>query len=276
MTQATLERHPDGPQGSPPRPAQPPPSPLLIGGIIGAIVVTVIAGWTIDFSLAPIVDQWPMLTMILDEVVHPEWAEITDPSSRLWVALKETAAIAVIATFVGSVIALGVALLGSKVSAPPAIYRVTKSVMSAIRSLPDMAYALVFVAVVTGPLPGILALMIFNIGIVAKLTSESIDAVDPGPLEALDAAGATRWQRARAAIVPQVLPNYASYVLYVFELNIRASVVLGAVGAGGVGQLIMLYFNRADYPRLAEVVIVIFVVVIAIDLFSQFLRRRLV
>lgn len=275
MSQATLDR-PGGGSPKQVRPAQPPPSPLLIGGVLGAVAVTVVAGWAIDFSLAPVIEQWPMLTMILGEVVHPEWAEITDPSSRLWTALKETAAIAIIATFVGSLIALGVALLGSKVSAPPAVYRVTKSVMAVVRSLPDMAYALVFVAVVTGPLPGILALTIFNIGIVAKLTAESIDAVDPGPLEALDAAGATRWQRARVAIVPAVLPNYASYVLYVFELNIRASVVLGAVGAGGVGQLIMLYFNRADYPRLAAVVIVIFVVVIAIDLFSQFLRRRLV
>lgn len=274
MSQATVERVDGGPP--PVRPVKPPPSPLLIGGIAGALAATVVAGWAIDFSLAPVVDQWPMLTMILEEVVHPEWEEITDPASRLWTALAETAAIAVIATFVGSLIALGVALLGSKVSAPPAIYRVTKPVMSVVRSLPDMAYALIFVAVVTGPLPGILALTIFNIGIVAKLTSESIDAVDPGPLEALDAAGATRWQRARVAIVPQVLPNYASYVLYVFELNVRASVVLGAVGAGGIGQLIMLYFNRADYPRLASVVIVIFVVVIAIDLLSQQLRRRLV
>lgn len=274
MSQGTLER----PGGSPKqeRPPQPPPSPLLIGGILGAVAVTVVAGWAIDFSLAPVVEQWPMLTMILEEVVHPEWAEITDPSSRLWTALMETVAIAVIATFVGSLIALGVALLGSKVSAPPAVYRVTKPVMSVIRSLPDMAYALVFVAVVTGPLPGILALTIFNIGIVAKLTSESIDVVDPGPLEALDAAGATRWQRARVAIVPAVLPNYASYVLYVFELNIRASVVLGAVGAGGIGQLIILYFTRGDYPQLAAVVIVIFAVVVGIDLLSQFLRRRLV
>lgn len=274
MSQATLEC----PGGSPKqeRPPQPPPSPLLIGGILGAVAVTVVAGWAIDFSLAPVVEQWPMLTMILEEVVHPEWAEITDPSSRLWTALMETVAIAVIATFVGSLIALGVALLGSKVSAPPAVYRVTKPVMAVIRSLPDMAYALVFVAVVTGPLPGILALAIFNIGIVAKLTSESIDAVDPGPLEALDAAGATRWQRARVAIVPAVLPNYASYVLYVFELNIRASVVLGAVGAGGIGQLIILYFTRGDYPQLAAVVIVIFAVVVGIDLLSQFLRRRLV
>ncbi|MEI7057981.1 phosphonate ABC transporter, permease protein PhnE [Nocardioides sp. CCNWLW239] len=269
MTQAILERP------KPVRPPKPPPSPLLVGGVLGAVVVTMVAGWAIDFSLAPVVEQWPALTMILQEVAHPEWEEITDPSSRLWTALRETAAIAVIATFVGSLIALGVALLSSKVSAPPAIYRVTKSGMSVIRSLPDMVYALVFVAVVTGPLPGILALTAFNVGIVAKLTAESIDATDPGPLEALDAAGATRWQRARAGIIPQILPGYASYVLYVFELNIRASVVLGAVGAGGVGQLIMLYFNRADYPRLAAVVIVIFVVVVAIDLLSQGLRRRL-
>lgn len=272
MTQATLGR----PEGPPVRPAKPPPSPLLVGGVLGAVAVTVAAGWTVGFSLAPVVEQWSELIMILEEVVRPEWAEITDPSSRLWTALKETAAIAVIATSVGSLIALGVALLSSEVSAPPVLHRVTKPVMSVIRALPDMAYALVFVAVVTGPLPGILALTIFNVGIVAKLTAESIDAADPGPLEALDAAGATRWQRARVAIVPQVLPSYASYVLYVFELNIRASVVLGAVGAGGVGQLIMLYFNRADYPRLAAVVIVIFAVVIAIDLLSQALRRRLV
>ncbi|MEU6136201.1 phosphonate ABC transporter, permease protein PhnE [Nocardioides sp. NPDC047086] len=275
MSQATLER-PGGGSPKQVRPAQPPPSPLLVGGIVGAVAVTVVAGWAIDFSLAPVIEKWPMLTMILGEVAHPDWAEITDPSSRLWTALTETAAIAVIATFVGSLIALGVALLGSKVSAPPLVYRFVKGAMSVIRSLPDMAYALVFVAVVTGALSGILALTIFNIGVVAKLTAESIDAVDPGPLEALDAAGATRWQRARVAIVPAVLPNYASYVIYVFELNIRASAVLGIVGAGGIGQLISFYFLDGDYPKLASVVIVIFVLVVAIDMISQFVRRRLV
>lgn len=258
------------------RPPKPRPSNFLVLGLLGAVAMTVLSAWYIDFSLAPLWENSDRVWFILEPALHPAWDYIFDTDSRLWVGLRETMGIAIIASAVGCTLALGVALLSSKVSAPPTVYRVTKVVMAVIRSLPDMAWALIFVAVVVGPLPGILALIIFDIGIVAKLTSESIDAIDQGPLEALDAAGASRWQRARVAIVPQVLPNFASYSLYVFELNVRASLILGAVGAGGIGQLIMVHFNRFEWSHLAAIVVVMLVVVVVIDIVSQALRKRLV
>lgn len=258
------------------RPPKPPPSSFLVLGIIGTVVMTIASAWYIDFSLAPLWEKWDRVWLVMEPALDPAWDYIFDSESRLWGAMKETLSIAIIASAVGCTLALGVSLLTSKVSAPPAVYRASKLVMAVWRSLPDMAWALIFVAVVVGPLPGILALIVFDIGIVAKLTSESIDAIDEGPIEALDAAGASRWQRARVAIVPQVLPNYASYCLYVFELNVRASLILGAVGAGGIGQLIMLHFNRFEWRHLAAIVMVMLVVVVLIDLVSQALRKRLV
>lgn len=275
-TPASDTRPPSGPSGATVRPRRPGPSPFLIYGVLGALAMTIASGWYIDFSLAPIWENSDRLWFIIEPALHPAWDYIFDTDSRLWVGLRETMSIAIVASAVGCTLALGVALLSSKVSAPPAVYRVSKVVMSVIRSLPDVAWALIFVAVVIGPLPGILALIIFDIGIVAKLTAESIDAIDQGPLEALDAAGANRWQRARVAIVPQVLPNFASYSLYVFELNVRASLILGAVGAGGIGQLIMVHFNRFEWSHLAAIVVVMLVVVVIIDVFSQALRKRLV
>ena len=119
------------------------------------------------------------------------------------------------------------------------------------------------------------SLIMFNIGIIAKLTSETIDAVDRGPLEAADATGASALQRARFAVVPMILPNYLSYCLYVFELNIRASVVIGIVGGGGIGSSISVEFARFNYSNVSAIVVLLIVVVFAIDLLSQSLRRRL-
>jgi phosphonate transport system permease protein len=170
------------------------------------------------------------------------------------------------------------ALLASKVSAPNrATYVVAKQVLSVVRALPDVAYGLLFVAAVgTGALAGILALIFFNLGIAAKLTSETVDAIDPGPVEATDAVGAGIIERARVAIVPQVLPSYISYCLYVFELNIRASVIIGLVGGGGIGNVIRVELSRFNYGRLSALILALFVVVFALDALSRALRRRLV
>ncbi|WP_203335371.1 phosphonate ABC transporter, permease protein PhnE [Nocardioides limicola] len=271
------------------RPRKPPPGPSAILGVVSIVGITIFAVTWINFSLAPLYTNLTGGWVVIREALQPDWGYLRwwcpaddagcNPTNRirLWKALLETFNIAVLASMAGCVLAMGMSLLASSVSAPKPVVRVVKVFLSAVRSLPDIAYALIFVAAMSpGPLPGVLALTIFNMGIVAKLTSESIDAVNPGPIEAADAAGATRWQRARTAIVPQVLPNYLSYSLYVFELNIRASAVIGFVGAGGIGTIINLEFNRGNYDRLSAIVIVIFVVVVALDLTSQTLRKRLV
>lgn len=116
----------------------------------------------------------------------------------------------------------------------------------------------------------------FSLAIMAKLLSETVDAIDEGPLEAARATGSTHIQVIRHAALPQVLPNYVAYALYIFELNVRASVVLGFVGAGGIGRLLNEQRNFFQWDRVLAIVIVIFVAVLIIEAVSITARRRLV
>ena len=146
-----------------------------------------------------------------------------------------------------------------------------------MRAIPDILYALIFVAAVgIGPLPGILALILFNVGVVAKLLSETVDGIDPGPIEASTAAGGTKLQTVRSAVVPQILPNYVAYSLYTFELNIRASTVLGIVGAGGIGRTLLAQYKLFEWGNVSVIIVELFVFVLLIELVSIWLRRRLV
>ncbi|CAN5192269.1 MAG: phosphonate ABC transporter, permease protein PhnE [Nocardioides sp.] len=256
------------------RPSKPGPNWPLWAGLSVALVITFWSARSIEFTLDPLIYDYDRGRPVLEGFLDPDWAYL----DRVVEPFLETFSIAVLASLVGCSLALVMALLASKVSAPNhATYWITKQTLSVIRSLPDVAYGLFFVAAVgTGPLAGILALILFNLGIAAKLTSETIDAIDPGPLEATDAVGAGVIERARVAIVPQVLPSYVSYCLYVFELNIRASVIIGLVGGGGIGSVISVELSRFNFGRLSALIIVLFVVVFALDAGSRALRRRLV
>lgn len=256
------------------RPARPGPNWGLWGGLLTALFITLWAARSIEFTLEPLIYDYDRGKPVLEGFLDPEWTYL----ARVWDPFLETFSIAVIASLIGCSLALVMALLASKVSAPNrATYVITKQVLSVVRSLPDVAYGLLFVAAVgTGALAGILALIFFNLGIAAKLTSETVDAIDPGPVEATAAVGAGVIERARVAIVPQVLPSYISYCLYVFELNIRASVIIGLVGGGGIGNVIRVELSRFNYGRLSAVILTLFVVVFALDALSRALRRRLV
>jgi phosphonate transport system permease protein len=247
--------------------------------VVGASAMTV---WAIaeplggiGFTLAPLFGEDLLRGReILGEFLSPNWSFLP----RIVEPFVETLLIAIIAALVGCSVALPLALLATPVSGAN---RVTLAVVrlsnNVIRSLPDVAWGLLAAAALrTGALAGIAALIFFNIGIAVKLTSETIDAVDAGPVEAANASGATRVQTARAALVPQILPNYLSYCLYIFELNVRASVVIGLVGGGGIGNVINVQFARFAYGNLSAVIVVLFVVVFLLDRVSISLRRRLV
>jgi phosphonate transport system permease protein len=256
------------------RPAKPRPR---IGGwllIAVAILASVLAGGSIGFDLLPLFTDTGRGWFIIQQFLAPNWAFLArtvDP----WL---DTFGIAILASLVGCLLALVVSMFASPVTARNAwIYHSAKWVLSVLRSLPDIAWALLFVAIVgIGPLAGILALILFNVGIVAKLTAETIDAVEPGPLEAADASGSNTVQRARAAVLPQILPNYFSYAMYAFELNVRASVVIGLVGAGGIGNVIFVELARFNYANLSALVVALFVVVFLIDSASRRIRKRLI
>jgi len=191
--------------------------------------------------------------------------------------LIETFQMALLATAIGCAAALPIAFLASRISAFGSLsFYADRTVLSVVRSIPDILWALIFVAALgVGPLPGILALILFNIGIVAKLLSETVDGIDPGPIEAARATGARHTQVVWTSVLPQVLPNYVAYTLYTFELNIRASAVLGFVGAGGIGLVLDTQRKFFKYDNVSMVILELFVMVVVIEFISERLRRRL-
>jgi phosphonate transport system permease protein len=192
--------------------------------------------------------------------------------------LLETFRIAIVSATLGCGVALPLAFMASKITAPNTqSYLVAKAFMNFIRTIPDLFWALIFVASVgIGPFAGALALFFFSMAIMAKLQSETIDAVDPGPLEAAHATGSGHFSAVRSSVLPQVLPNYVAYALYIFEINIRASVVIGLAGAGGIGRVIEAQRAFFRFDRVLAVIIVIFVIVLVIEQVSVAMRRRLV
>ena len=261
----------------PRRPAKPRRSLVVPAGLVVFLVITWAAlseQFGIGFDLGALIEDITRGSEIIAELLNPNWAFLP----RTIEPMIETIEMAVIAAAIGCVVALPIAFIVSRVTAPNApILVVGRAVLSVVRAIPDILYALVFVAAVgIGPLAGIAALVLFNIGVVAKLLSETVDGVDPGPIEAARAGGANRTQTVRWAVLPQVLPNYVAYSLYTFELNIRASTVIGIVGAGGIGTLLFTQYRFFNWSNVSVIVIELFVLVVLIEFVSIGLRRRLV
>ena len=250
----------------------------------GAVAFVLFSWWaarTIDFTLAPLWEDLSRIGPVVEGFFNPNWSFIWSVRSQ-WL---DTIMMAVTATVIGCFIGLLLAMLASPVSSPNKITsQVIKAINSVIRSIPDVGYALLFMVFIggtaggLGTLAGILALTMFNIGIIAKLTSETVDSVNKGPIEAADASGARLWQRNRVAVLPQALPGFISYSLYVFELNIRASAAIGIVGVAGIGQTISTQLNRiawGGYENISAILIALVAVVLVVDMLSLTIRRRL-
>jgi phosphonate transport system permease protein len=264
------------PPANPPvaRPARPSRSPWLPVALVFVVAATWWAAAGIGFDLVELFTSLGRANRILSDAFPPNWGFL-DETLR---PLIETFQMAVIATVIGCGVGLPVAMLASSVSNPNALVLwIDRSVLAVVRAVPDIMYALIFVSALSvGPLPGVLALILFNIGVIGKLLSETIDGIDPGPLEAATAAGGSRHLVNRWAVLPQLLPNYVAYALYSFELNIRASAVIGLVGAGGLGQLLQTQRRFFLYDNQLMIIVELFALVVVIEMISVWLRRRLV
>lgn len=259
------------------RPTKPRRSPTIYIGLVAFVVITALSvseRWGIGLDLFGIAEDIGNGESILRQLLNPNWAFLPKTIEPL----IETFQIAVIAAFIGCAIALPIVFFASRTTAPnrPTL-TITRGLLSVVRAIPDFLYALIFVAAIgIGALPGIMALIFFNIGVVAKLLSETVDGVDTGPIEAVDAGGSSRTQMVRWAVLPQVLPNYVAFSLYAFELNVRASTVLGFVGAGGIGFLLRVQYGFWQWENVSVIIIELFFIVVLIELISIRLRRRLV
>ena len=173
--------------------------------------------------------------------------------------------------------ALVLALLAARGTAPAAwIYHTARFVLSFLRAVPDIVFALIFVtAVGLGPFPGILALACHNVGVMGKLWAETLEDADPGPSQVLRTAGAGRVQIAAHALVPTATPQLAGLLLYRLDVNVRSSLVLGLVGAGGIGFLINQSIKLFQFDEMLTHILVVLVLIVSVDRLSAAVRRRL-
>lgn len=260
--------------GRPPKPRRSLAVPVGIVVFVGITAAALSEQIGIGLDVGRLIADAGRGTDIWREFLEPDWSFLPETFGPM----LETIQMAIIAAAVGCSVAMPVSFLASRITSPNlAAYVADRGLLSVVRAIPDILYALVFVAAVgIGPLAGILALVLFNVGVVAKLLSETIDGVDTGPIEAVTATGGTGLQTSRWAVLPQVLPNYVAYSLYTFELNIRASTVIGIVGAGGIGTLLNTQRRFFQYDNLSVIIVELFVLVFVIELLSIWLRRRLV
>ena len=251
--------------------------------VAASALITVLAWNEIGFSIVEIWNQITNIGDFIGEFWPPQftWPKSPGqpPTFNMGGALLETFQIAIVGATIGCTIAAPLSFLASRPTSPnPAVYWLSKSFLNVIRTIPDLFWA-VFFATAVGfgrPFAGALAMIMFSLAIMAKLLSETVDAIDLGPLEAARAAGATHAQVISKAAFPQVLPNFVAYALYVFELNIRASVVIGFVGAGGIGRLLDERRQFFQWDQVMAIVLVIFVSVLVIEAVSIYVRRRIV
>jgi phosphonate transport system permease protein len=158
-----------------------------------------------------------------------------------------------------------------------AVYAASKAVLAVLRTVPEIVWALIFVFVVgLGPFPGVLALGFHTGGVLGKLFGEVLEDVDPRPLEELQSTGAGRLAIVFYGILPQALPQFVSYALYRWEVNIRAAAVMGFVGAGGLGQRIYIAISLFHEHQLLTLILAIYVMVTLVDVLSAWLRARLI
>ncbi|WAL71484.1 phosphonate ABC transporter, permease protein PhnE [Kitasatospora sp. YST-16] len=259
----------------PPRPRRPRTLAAAAAVLALLAVLHVIAWNTTEMSLTALAEGWHGMASFLDEAFPP----------RLdWSVLKPSIDAALVTLWIG--------LLGTTLSIPPSlllallaarnvapsrpVQQAARSLLSFLRSVPDVVFALVFVtAVGLGPFPGVLALVVHNIGVMGKLWAEALEDTDPGPAQALRSAGATRTQTALHALLPTATPRLAGLLLYRLDVNVRASLILGLVGAGGIGFLINQSIKLFRFDEMLTHILVVLTLIIAVDLLSATTRRRL-
>ncbi len=244
--------------------------------VMAAVIVAILYWSAIDtnISVGEFVRGIPAIVDYIGRMFPPDWAyakTIVKPTI-------ETIEIAIWGTVLGIALAFPLGLMAARNLSPHVtLYGSSRFILNALRGVSELVFALIFVSAVgLGPFPGILALALHNAGMLGKFYAEAIEAIDPGPVEALQASGARWTQVVVYAILPQVVPHFVTYNLYRLEVSIRSATVLGLVGAGGVGFHLISSIRLFDYQTTAMVLIVIIVLVVLTDYFGTWIRSRII
>jgi phosphonate transport system permease protein len=242
-------------------------------GLAAAAVVAVAWAWSgVEFDLAKLLGGLPRMADFLARMAPPDLSI----ARTVLASTVETLQIAIVGTALGAAASLVLGPLAAANLTPRWVHQPVKLLLGVMRGIPVILLALFFVASVgLGPFPGTLALAVHSTGMLAKFYSESIEGARAGPIEALATTGADWLQRIRHAVWPQIAPDLARDTLFRFEMNLRESLILGLVGAGGIGFYIQLYARSFHYDRVATLTVVVLALVVAVEQASVFARKRL-
>jgi len=243
----------------------------LVWGTV--VVVAVAAFWSIDIT-------WSRLLELPSEIVRylglmfasPNWAKLGEALWQTWRSVE----MAWIGTVLGIVVATPLSLVAARGFGPAPVRWLLRFVFSLVRAVPELVFAIIILSV-TGltPLTGALALAVGGVGTLGKWGYEAVEAVASGPIEAARAAGGSTSQVLRWGVWPQAAPTFLSFWLYRFEINVRASAVLGLIGVGGIGDMLTSYTQYREWSTVGMLLIVVVLVTVAIDAASGRIRRRI-
>ncbi len=254
---------------------------------VALLVIIVVTYRATEFSPGDLVVRLPNMARILVAFTNPDFSVVRPgsgsfPEGLIPHFMIQTLAIAALGTTLGALIAIPLSFLaaGNLMRRNPVgtgIYFFTRAAMSVIRSVPTLFWGILFVTSVgLGPFPGVLAVTLFSVGLMSKLFSEAIEAIDVGQVEALTATGANSIQTLLHGVMPQVLPYLVAHLLYTFEVNVHSATILGVIGGGGIGFLFLQYIEQFLYRQEAMLLIVVILVTVAIDYSSAAIRRRII
>ncbi|KTR87939.1 phosphonate ABC transporter permease [Microbacterium testaceum] len=240
---------------------------------VSVSIIVIAAFWSADIT-------WSRLGELPAEIVRylglmflsPNWAKLPEALWQTWRSVE----MAWIGTVLGILIATPLSLIAARGFGPAPVRVALRFVFSLVRAVPELVFAIIILSV-TGltPLTGALALAVGGVGTLGKWGYEAVENVAPGPIEAARAAGGSTAQVLRWGVWPQAAPTFFSFWLYRFEINVRASAVLGLIGVGGIGDMLTSYTQYREWSTVGMLLIVVVVVTVAIDAVSGRIRRRI-
>lgn len=270
----------------PPVPSQRPTPPSKVQktiSLIAGAAIVVASVLLVDANWDRLPEVPAALTGYVDLMARGVLQDPTvEPYSAYWVTavelMLESLYMAWVGTLIGAMISFPLAFLAAENVSPKPVVFVTRQLLNAIRAVPELIFAIAIMLPIfgLGPLAGAFALGVGSIGTLGKLTSEVIEGIDPGPVEAARASGARPLQVLRSSVLPQALPEAIAFWLYRFEINIRAGAVLGVLGAGGIGSILSQLFERRLWDRIGITLLVVILVTIMVDQISARVRSRVI
>ncbi|MCX7874245.1 MAG: phosphonate ABC transporter, permease protein PhnE [Caldimicrobium sp.] len=245
---------------------------LFLISIIGLISVISLFFIPVDFQ--EIISGVPRIFEFITGLFPPNLSGI----DRYLYLVIETVSMGITGTVIAIFLSIPLGVLSARnILHSRIVNSLSREIINFLRAMPELIFALIFVSAVgLGPFAGVLAIALHTVGFLGKFYAEAIENIDKKPVEAIESTGARFIQKVRYAVLPQIIPLFNSYNLYLLDRNIRASTVMGVVGAGGIGFELIMSMKVLDYQRTLTIILLILITIVIVDYISHYLRKRVV